>query len=123
MRPLLLLLALLAGAAPASGEEWTSRSGFCFEWHGVWMVERDPSGVWVGTIDYQQVGGSCVPPDNSMVSSEVRAVILGEDFFARVTTGGTSCLVNGRVRGSEVRGFSLCHGNPQSLQFALRLSR
>ena len=125
MRAILLFLALLLGAAPAAAEEWSSRSGRCFEWQGLWTVERDPSGVWVGSLDLQQVGGPCARPDNSVMTSEVRAVITGEDFFARITMGGTgSCLMNGRIsRDSEVRGFMLCHGAPQSLTFALRFSR
>jgi hypothetical protein len=122
MRTILLLAALLLGAAPAAAEQWSSRSGRCFEWQGLWSVERDPSGVWVGSVDMQQVGGSCVRPDNSIMTSEVRAVITGEDFFARLTMGGgASCLMNGRIsRDSEVRGFMLCPGTPQPLTFALR---
>ena len=88
------------------------------------MVERDPSGVWVGSVDYRHVGGPCVPAEDKLVSSEVRAVIVGEDFFARVTNvGGGTCLVNGRVRGFEIRGASFCSGSPDSTQFALRLNR
>jgi hypothetical protein len=121
---MLIFLLLIASIAPALSDEWTSRSGQCFEWQGLWTVERDQSGVWVGSIDYQQIGGPCIAGDNSIATSEVRAVIVGEDFFARVITGGSaSCLMHGRVRGVEVRGFSLCTGAMQSLAFALQLRR
>jgi len=124
MRAILLFLVLLLGVAPAAGDQWTSRSGSCFEWQGLWTVARDQSGAWVGSIDLQQVGGPCVEADNSILTSEVRAVIVGEDFFARITMGAAgSCLMNGRVQGSEVRGFMLCHGAAPSLAFALRLNR
>jgi hypothetical protein len=125
MRAILLFLILLLGVAPAAGEEWTSRSGGCFEWQGLWRVERDPSGAWVGSFDLQQVGGPCAPPDNSILTGEVSAAIVGQDFFARLNIIGAPgpCLVHGRVQGSDVRGFLLCQGVPQSLGFALRLNR
>lgn len=124
MRTILVLLGLIFATAPALGEEWTSRSGHCFEWQGLWVVERDQSGAWVGYIDSQQVGGNCVGADNSTATAEVRAVMVGEDFFARVTTGNAgSCLLHGRIHGVEVRGFTICAGAPQALAFVLRLKR
>jgi hypothetical protein len=124
MRTLLLFLALLAAAAPSSADEWTSRSGNCFEWEALWTVQRDASGAWVGSIDFQHVGGSCTPPNNNVMTGEVRAATIGEDFYARIVLGAAgSCLANGRIQGAEVRGFLLCHGSAHSLTFALRFNK
>jgi hypothetical protein len=124
MRAIFLLLWLVVAVVPGSAEEWTSRSGNCFEWEGRWTVQRDVSGVWVGSLDFQHVGGSCVAPNNSFMTAEVRAATIGEDFYARIVMGAAgSCLANGRIQESEVRGFLLCHGTAQSLTFALRFNR
>lgn len=123
MRTVLVLLGLIFATAPALGEEWTSRSGQCFEWQGLWVVEREQSGAWIGYIDSQHIGGSCVEANNSAASAEVRAVTAGEDFFARVTTGNAgACLMHGRIRGAEVRGFTICAG-AQPVAFVLQLRR
>jgi hypothetical protein len=122
MRVLLLVLALFFVAPQAEAEEWTSRSGSCFEWEGLWAVQRDQSGVWNGSIDMRQVGGPCVAPADSFMTAEVRAAIVGDEFFARIVLGASgSCLANGRVQGTDVRGFMLCHGVAQQLAFALRM--
>jgi hypothetical protein len=123
MRATLLFLALFAAALPVRAEEWTSRSGSCFEWEGLWNVQRDQTGIRTGFIDMRQVGGSCVGPTDNVMTAEVRAAMVGNDFFARIVLGASgSCLANGRVQGNNVRGFMLCHGVAQQLTFALRMA-
>jgi len=113
MRAILVSILLILGIVPALGDEWASRNGTCYDWQGYWAVERDPSGVWTGSIDFQQVGGACVAPTNAVASQEVRAVIVGEDFFARRHGGSTACYMHGRIRGDQVRGFEICSGGTE----------
>jgi hypothetical protein len=127
MRAILALLLppffLMPITSPALSDEWASRTGNCFEWEGYWTVDRDQSGVWIGFIDFQQVGGPCAPPTNSTVTYDVRAAIVGEDFFAHRVFGSTQCNLYGRVRGDQVRGFEICSGVSEPLAFALQLRK
>ncbi len=117
-----LLLTTAPWISHASADEWFSREGACSDWKGRWMVGRDQSGVWVGNIDYIHIGGPCSAPDHSQATQEVRAVIVGEDFFARRRSDPGICLLHGRVRGDEVRGHELCDGTAP-LDFTLHLTR
>ena len=82
MRSVLAALALLAGASAASAEVWLMREGRCGEYRSRWDVEQDQPGVWVGAADHVQVGGPCVARTGVNSRSRVRAVIVGQEFFA-----------------------------------------
>jgi hypothetical protein len=116
------LFALLAGMAPASAEEWVSRHGACYEWEGRWDVQQEQSGVWVGGIDLAHAGGPCSAGTDGYYTNEVRAVIVGGDFFARRTTGSAMCYLHGQIRGAEIRGWEMCNGSAAPTAFAVRLS-
>jgi hypothetical protein len=111
----------LATLSPASAEEWVSRHGGCYEWEGRWDVRQEPSGVWVGIIDFVHVGGPCSKRTEQFLTHELRAAIAGSDFFGRRTTGSTVCHMHGTIRGIEVRGYEVCSGATAPLAFALRL--
>jgi hypothetical protein len=104
----------------ASADEWFSRQGDCLDWRGRWMIDRDQSGVWVGNIDFLRVGGPCSPPGRSRASYEVRAAIVGDDFFASRRSGDELCMLHGKVQGDEVHGRELCRGN-NPWEFTLQL--
>jgi hypothetical protein len=108
------------GLSPARAEEWVSRQGSCYEWEGRWDVRQEPSGVWVGIIDFNHVGGPCSRGSSQFFTFEARAVIAGTDFFARRTTGSIVCNMHGTIRDLEVRGFEVCSGQNAPLAFALR---
>jgi hypothetical protein len=55
------------------------------------------------------------------MSFKVRAVTVGEDFFA-LLTGAYTCVVHGRIDGENVRGVELCQGASE-LPFSLRFGR
>ena len=121
---LLILFALpaLFLSAPAISDEWSSRGhGPCFDWRGHWRVDRDPSGVWVGEIRFRHVGGPCTRPTPGGQTDEVRAVIVGDQFFARRQSQSAVCLLNGRVQGDEVRGRELCTSVNGPMEFTLYL--
>jgi hypothetical protein len=123
MRVFLLCTLLAIAALPASAEEWISRGhGDCYNWEGRWDVQQEQSGVWVGVIDFVHVGGPCAAETQQVISHEVRAAIVGRDFFARRITGGGFCALHGNIRGSEVRGMEVCSGTTRSLPFAVRLA-
>jgi hypothetical protein len=95
---LLYLVMMIPWIPRANAEEWESRGGNCFDWQGRWQVDRDQSGVWVGNIDFDHVGGPCLRASHSRDTQSVRAVIVGSDFFARREGGGTLCMIQGTVR-------------------------
>lgn len=115
-----LFLFLAAGNSNAMAEEWASRHGSCYEWQGRWTVEQERPGLWVGYIDYVHIGGNCGPGTNATVSFPVRAVIIGNDFFAYRTSGTLPCHAHGQVRAEGVSGFELCtdSAHPFALRFA-----
>ena len=121
MRAAVFALFLVAWVSSASAANWDSREGDCYQLQGFWVVEQEPSGVWVGNVDYRHVGGDCVAPTGAAQVFEVRAAIVGEDFFA-VLRGTQTCTMRGRVRGENVRGFGFCLNSNSMTPFALRLS-
>ena len=113
MRSVLAALALLAGASAASAEVWLMREGRCGEYRSRWDVEQDQPGVWVGAADHVQVGGPCVARTGVNSRSRVRAVIVGQEFFAILQSepasgaavhSGQICSYYGPVRDDQVRG-------------------
>jgi hypothetical protein len=123
MRLVLLAVFLIFWFSPAAGEEWAFRGGICYELQGYWDVEREPGGAWSGQIDIRHIGGPCKPADDMTELYEVRAAIVGNDFFARRTSGVSTCIMHARVRGDEARGFEFCSGHAQPFPFALSLKR
>jgi hypothetical protein len=124
MRLILFCLAFVSATSPALTDEWASRNGSCFNWQGYWTVNRDQSGIWSGYIDFQHVGGPCAPASRHVEAYEVRAVIVGEDFFAhRASPTGKSCYMHGRVYGDEVRGSEACTDGAGQFSFAMSLKR
>jgi len=63
--------------------------------------------LWVGKIEFIHVGGHCANPTHQVVVLPVRAVIVEDDFFG--VRG--SCQMNGRFRGTTIRGVELCAGS------------
>jgi hypothetical protein len=128
MRSVLAALALLAGASAASAEVWLMREGRCGEYRSRWDVEQDQPGVWVGAADHVQVGGPCVARTGVNSRSRVRAVIVGQEFFAILQSepasgaavhSGQICSYYGPVRDDQVRGVEVCEGG-ERMMFALR---
>ena len=121
---------LTVSVASAAGSvvhaaEWTSRTGVCFEYEGTWVVEQEQSGTWFGHIDFAHVGGPCSPArnDSDVFSQEVRAAIVGKDFFARRTTGAAMCVMYGQVRPEGgVSGYEVCTGITAARAFAVRFA-
>jgi hypothetical protein len=97
------VVALLLSTMQAAAEEWISRRGSCYEWEGIWRVERQGE-VWLGEIEFIQVGGPCARPTGEVVLTEVRAVVTEGYFFAYRTTGSYACHMHGRVRPEGVTG-------------------
>src|SRR5215207_1858066 len=119
MRFVLIAFALVAGTSAASAEVWLMREGLCGEYRSRWNVEQDQSGVWVGSADHVQVGGPCAQRTGANNRSRVRAVIVGQEFFAVLqsepTTGaavhtGPICSYYGPIREDRVRGVEVCEG-------------
>jgi len=75
----------------------------------------------VGNIDYRRIGGECAAPGNSISTFEVRAAMVGDDFFAVSSGANTSCHFHGRMRNGLIRGFEVCVGGAR-FPFAMRLS-
>jgi hypothetical protein len=122
VRAFMFLAVLLGGVLPASAEQWVSRHGTCFDWEGRWDVQQEQSGAWVGVIDFVHVGGPCIRGRQAAVTDEVRAFIVGTEFFARRTTGTRLCFFHGSIRNGEARGTELCNGANKSFQFAVRFA-
>ena len=120
MRGLLFAVLLIIGMQAAAAEEWAARHGICYEWEARWDVQQEPTGVWIGFIDFLHVGGPCAAGNRQVLTYEVRAAIVGGDFFARRTMGTTVCHLHGHIRGDEVRGVELCSSLPTPFQFAIR---
>jgi hypothetical protein len=119
----LFLLIMTPWISCAYADEWVSRGhGSCFDWRGRWMVDRDQSGVWAGNIDFVHIGGTCTPGTHSLQTDEVRAVIVGGDFFARRNAGTLLCVLHGSVRGEEIRGYEICDNGANVQEFALQLT-
>jgi hypothetical protein len=115
-----LALMVSAGLSPASAEEWVARHGASYEWDARWDVQQEPSGVWVGIIDFVHAGGPCSGRTNQVLTYETRAVIVGTDFFARRTMANVICTMHGTIRAIEVRGFELCSSLNAPVPFVLR---
>jgi hypothetical protein len=105
----------------ASADEWTMRLGSCYEWEGTWSVAQEPSGVWVGHIDFVQVGGKCAPRTDDRITMQARAAIVGRDFFFYRTTGSYLCNGYGQLRDEGVTGFEVCQNSTPNA-FALRFN-
>ena len=70
------------------------------------MVEQEPSGVWVGHVDYVHIGGNCAEATTrSRSKGHCGRSGLGGDFFAYRTTGAYPCYLHGHVRTEGVSGF------------------
>jgi hypothetical protein len=118
MRAVLIIVMSILGIGSASAETWMSRTGLCFEWEGRWEVNRDPNGMWVGDIEFIQIGGRCVNPTHQVVNYSVKAVIVGEEFFG--VRG--SCHMNGRLRGDTIRGVEVCAGSADQFPIVIHLT-
>jgi hypothetical protein len=117
LRMAVCVLSIFAWYSSASAAVWESREGQC---EGSWTVDQERSGVWVGDVNYR--GGDCVAASGQTLSFKVRAVTVGEDFFA-LLTGPQKCVVHGRIDGENVRGFELCLGTQSEFPFSLRFGR
>lgn len=106
----LLSLALAGSVSPARAETWVSRMGSCYQWEGQWDMQQEPSGVWVGRVDYFHVGGPCAPGTGNHLPFEARGLIVGEEFVGRRTNGTRVCHVWGIIRSNEVRADEFCSG-------------
>jgi hypothetical protein len=115
-----LALAIAVDVAPASAAEWESRHGGCYDWEGRWDVREEQPGLWVGFADFVHVGGACGPGSQNGIRFDVRAAIIGEDFFVYRTAGPSLCFAHGRLRSDGVNGFEWCSGFSNPLPFALR---
>ena len=120
IRVAVCVLSMFAWHSSASAAAWESREGRCEELQGSWTVNQELSGVWAGDITYRHVGGACVAATGETTSYKVKAVTVGEDFFAAIT-GPQSCLVHGRIDGESVRGTEFCEGHESVFPFRLRL--
>jgi hypothetical protein len=121
LRNLFLCVFVLAlGVSSAEADEWTYRTGSCYDWDGRWTVNEE-AGVWIGLIDLEHIGGPCLQSTGQRVTHQVRAVIAGKDFFAYRTSGSFACYLHGQLRNEGVTGFELCQGG-MPLPFALRFS-
>ena len=119
LRVAICALSIFAWHSSASAAAWESREGQCDEYQGSWAVDQQQSGVCVGQVDYRHVGGDCVVATGQTVSFKVKAVTVGEDFFA-LLTGPHTCFVHGRVDGESVRGSEFCQGAQSEIPFSLR---
>jgi hypothetical protein len=88
-----MLLISMIGVGSAFADVWTSRTGFCFEWEGRWSVTQEQYGLWVGNIEFIHIGGRCVNPTHQIITSPVRAIIAGDEFFGL----RGSCHMHGRL--------------------------
>jgi|SRR5690349_12635985 len=64
-----IVLCCLAG--PVASETWSERAGVCDEWAGAWTVTQACPGVWTGTATQRNVGGSCAPADDRILTGAV----------------------------------------------------
>ncbi|KAA2235250.1 hypothetical protein [Salinarimonas soli] len=122
MRTLLVASVFTLASSAAWAETWVVREGACGEWQSRWDVEQEQTGVWVGTIDHVHVGGPCVPATRATATSEVRAVIAGDNLFAlRTTDHNILCTYVARIeRENRGRGVTVCEGVPQRGGFVVR---
>jgi hypothetical protein len=120
IRAALFVFAFALAAPCASADEWSSRNGQCYEWEGFWQLDQQQQGLWNGNIDFTLVGAECAPPTGASFTSEAQAVIVGNVFFARRATAGSTCFMNGTVRADGVAGFEMCTSNPAPTPFAIR---
>jgi hypothetical protein len=117
------VVTLVATIFSALAEEWSSRTGNCYDWEGTWRVREERQGLWVGHIDFFHVGGSCSGPGTGEVRAyDVRVAIVGEDLFGYRTAGPSVCLMHGNIGTEGVNGFELCSGASNAYPFALRFS-
>ncbi len=119
----IIVIGLIGASLPAAAAEtWASREGECFDWRSRWNVSQDRDGVWQGRLEQIHVGGRCGPGDNSRNEAEVRAVMVGDYFFATRfrSADGNDCNYAGRVRDGRVRGFYTCTETPGRSRFAMR---
>jgi hypothetical protein len=121
-RTIVLLFAFLASVVHASGDEWSSRNGVCYEWEGRWAVQQTQPGLWMGDIDFAHVGGECSRYGQGPLTNEVQAVMIGDVFFARRSSASSSCYMHGKAREGGVAGYEMCTGNPNAYPFAVRFS-
>jgi hypothetical protein len=103
------VLILLTSVSTAAAAEWISREGECGEWRGHWVVNEEQPGLWVGEIHYENVGGRCKPGTGQRSKSQVRAAIIGNDFFA-VRDGPLNFY--GTIRNGWARGEITGGGGP-----------
>ena len=118
MRAALFVLLSMLGISSAGADVWMSRTGLCFEWEGRWSVNQQPTGLWVGDIEFIQVGGRCANPTHEVANYQVRAVIVADEFFG--VRG--SCYMNGRLRGNTIRGTEVCAGSTDQFPIVIHLT-
>jgi hypothetical protein len=111
MRKILLAAVFCAVVSPALGEIWTVREGRCGEWQSRWDMTQEQSGLWVGMIEYYNVGGPCVRATNQVLRSDARAHIVGENLFAVTSVGGKFCTYVAHLTERRGRGFTFCEGD------------
>jgi hypothetical protein len=116
------LLLIITSTSSAWAEEWVSRNGRCYEFEGRWNVTQESSGVWTGFIDFINIGGPCSRRARNVSTNEVRAAIVGSDFFARRSSGTFVCYLHGIVRESEVRGSEMCSGGSKPSSVAIKFA-
>jgi hypothetical protein len=123
MRTSLSVLILVLAPTTASADVWQSLEGSCEEWQGHWEVEQGPDGVWVGSVEHLHVGGPCEPRNNTRLRSDVRAVIVGDSFFAarKILENGNVCQIYARVAGDRVNGIELCEGLENRVSFTMQM--
>jgi hypothetical protein len=117
---LLLMSILMLAPSLAVAEVWVVRHGSCAEYRSQWNVEQDASGIWVGSVEQEHIGGPCAPATGKVYDSEVRAVIVGDNLFAARRSDAVVCSYYGRIQERRLRGFELCEGSGERLVFALR---
>ena len=122
MRTFLFSAALTLCASHASAETWVVREGSCANWQSRWEIEQEQTGVWVGTIDHLHIGGPCAQSRGEVMSSDVRAVIAGDNLFAlRTREDGKVCSYVARMVGeNRGRGIVLCEGDRERTGFVIR---
>lgn len=123
MKRWMILASLIGASYPAlAAETWGSREGECFDWRNRWNVSQDNDGVWSGKLEQVHVGGSCGAENGQRNEADVRAVLVGDYFFATRfrSADGNDCNYAGRLRDDRVRGFYTCSDTPGRLRFVMR---
>ena len=115
------LLAAVFLSTAAAAETWSITEGICGDWAGSWNVTENQDNIWLGAINERHEGGKCESANGELLTGNIRATIIGENFTAHQLgmSNGYDCTYTGSVSGNRIAGVYTCPQINRSFNFSI----